>query len=163
MEYPERKQIRCEGADYSAVGAYFITICTKDRKNILCKIDLVGDGVLDVPKIKMSVYGEAVEKQIAEFNQTYSDMQIDKHVIMPNHIHMIIIISSEKEYDVRRWNERIPAAVSTFKRFVNKKIGENIWQRAYNDHIIRERRDYEEICKYIYENPLKWAFDKYYN
>ena len=59
-------------------------------------------------------------------------------------------------------NAVVPAFVSTFKRFCNKEIGKNIWQRYYYDHVIRDKRDFEEISKYIYENPLKWQFDGLY-
>ena len=52
--------------------------------------------------------------------------------------------------------------VSTFKRFCNKEYGENIWQRHFNDHIIRNREDYEEHKKYIYENPMRWCYDELY-
>ena len=39
-------------------------------------------------------------------------------------------------------------------------LGQKIWQRSYYDHIIRNQRDYDEVAKYIYDNPMKWRFDK---
>lgn len=48
--------------------------------------------------------------------------------------------------------------ISTFKRFCNKEFKENIWQSRSNDHIIRDRRDYDEHIKYIYENPMRWQY-----
>ena len=59
-------------------------------------------------------------------------------------------------------NSLVSRFVSTFKRFCNKEYGENIWQYRSNDHIIRNRKDYEEHCKYIIENPLYWQYDKLY-
>ena len=59
-------------------------------------------------------------------------------------------------------NEMIPHIISTFKRFCAKEIGENIFQRGYFDHIIRNREDYEKHVKYIYENPIKWQYDCFY-
>ena len=53
--------------------------------------------------------------------------------------------------------------VSTFKRFCNKEIGNNIFQRSFHDHVIRDRKDYEEIYKYICENPMTWVFDEFYS
>lgn len=53
--------------------------------------------------------------------------------------------------------------ISTFKRFCNKEIGYNIWQNRSYDHVIRDKRDYDEHIKYIYENPIKWRFDKLYS
>lgn len=74
---------------------------------------------------------------------------------MPNHIHLIIVF--EEKSDVT-----ISSLISTLKRFVNKECGENIWQRSYYDHIIRNEKDYIDIAKYIEENPKKWLLDKYY-
>ena len=59
-------------------------------------------------------------------------------------------------------NETIPHIVSTFKRFCNKDIGENIFQRSFYDHVIRNKQDYEQISKYIYENPTNWEMDELY-
>ena len=53
--------------------------------------------------------------------------------------------------------------MSTFKRFCNKEYGENIRQYRSNDHIIRNREDYEEHLRYIYENPLRWQDDELYS
>ena len=52
--------------------------------------------------------------------------------------------------------------VSTFKRFCNKEYGENVWQRGFHDHIIRNREDYEEHLRYICENPMRWLYDELY-
>ena len=166
MELRERKSTRYERADYSCEGAYFITVCTNERKMILSQINSVGDGVLDVPCVELTDYGKTVKAQIEKINSTYTDICIDKYVIMPDHVHMIIIV-----YDIggtsgrpsptgliNRANERIPKAISTFKRFINKKIGKNIWQRSYYDHMIRCKEDYEGVCKYIYDNPIKWYY-----
>ncbi|MBE6542844.1 MAG: hypothetical protein E7675_00445 [Ruminococcaceae bacterium] len=52
--------------------------------------------------------------------------------------------------------------VSTFKRFCNKEYGVNLWQYRSNDHIIRNRQDYDEHLRYIYENPIRWYYDELY-
>ena len=65
MKLPERKPTRAKEADYSAAGAYFVTICTKDKENILSTINTVGDGVLDVPQVCLLPYGKLVERRIA--------------------------------------------------------------------------------------------------
>ena len=58
-------------------------------------------------------------------------------------------------------NAVIPSLISVFKRFVNKKTGCNIWQRSYHDHIIRNEREFLEICNYIDNNPINWVNDIY--
>ncbi len=178
MELKKRKQMRYESIDYSTSGAYFITICTNERRKILSAINSVGDGVLDVPQVELSAIGKIVDEQIAEINNIYKNVTIDQYVIMPDHVHLIIILNEGLDSGMSRTpsptnvcvdaanadksnirqNEQIPKIVSAFKRFVNKKIGENIWQRSYNDHAIRNSKDYDGVRKYIYENPIKWFY-----
>ena len=61
-----------------------------------------------------------------------------------------------------RANNVLSKFVSTFKRFCNKEYGENVWQSRFNDHIIRNNKDYEEHMQYIYENPARWIYDEMY-
>ena len=164
MTLPERKANRLPGYDYSQNGAYFVTICTKNRERILCDI-VVGDGVLDVPQVRLTNFGQAVKKRIEEMNDTYDFISVDKYVIMPNHIHLIVRIDFPQGGTSRTpspTNAVIPHFISTLKRFVNQDVGTNIWQRSYHDHIIRDDADYLQIWQYIDENPLKWQDDCFY-
>ena len=164
MELPKRKPTRLKDYDYSSPGAYFVTICTQDRKQILSKISIVGEGLRALPKNELTPIGSVVEKSICYIDNLYENFKIDKYVIMPNHIHIILFVrnngSSGTSTPTVKQHSAVPAFVSTFKRFSNKEIGENIWQRYYYDHIIRNKHDYEEISKYIHENPLKWQYDE---
>ena len=161
---PKRKDIRLKNYDYSECGAYFITICTDKRRKILSKI--VGVGVPDDPRVELTAYGKIADKYINQLNNFYENISVEQYVIMPNHIHMILFVcedgSSRTPTPTDKPNAVVLAFVSTFKRFCNKEFGENIWQRYYYDHVIRNKRDFEEISKYIYENPLKWQFDELY-
>ena len=168
---PKRKPNRLTEFDYSSRGAYFITICTKNRHRILSNI--VGDGAYDVPKIELTQYGKIVDKYISSTNKI-KNVYVEKYVIMPNHIHMLVFIENEtQKYENLKnngtskapspTNEIIPHIVSTLKRFCNKEIGENIFQRSFHDHIVRNKTDYEEVSKYIYENPSNWEIDEFYN
>ena len=162
-ELPKRKRTRLEDYDYSSSGAYFVTICTKDKRRILC--DVVRDGALDVPYIRLKSYGKLLDYEIKKSMDVYKHIKIDKYVIMPNHIHMIIIILDDLSGTSRapsRTNETLPSFVSMIKRFTNKKCGRQLWHRSFYDRIIRNRDEYEKIWKYIDENPLKWEEDEYY-
>ncbi len=170
MELPKRKQNRLENFDYNSRGAYFITICTKNREQILSNI--VGDGALDVPKTELTEIGKIVEKYILS-TDNIKNVFVEQYVIMPNHIHMIVFVDNEtQKYENFRdngtsrapspTNEIVPHIVSTLKRFCNREIGENIFQRSYHDHVIRNKQDYEQISKYIYENPTNWKTDELY-
>ena len=179
---PKRKDLRLKNYDYSSQGAYFVTICSKNKEHIFSTIDasvfekyeilysrIVGDGAFDVPQPALTPIGEIVEKYLLS-SENISGVTIGEYVIMPNHIHFIVFLNPEKyqrgKHGTSRapspTNEMLPHIVSTFKRFVNKATGENVFQRAYIEHIIRDANDYNVKRKYIYENPLKWEFDELY-
>lgn len=170
MDLPKRKQNRLQEYDYSTAGAYFVTICTHERRNILCEIvpaeiNTVGAGVLDRPQVKLLPHGVVAEKLIRQMDSFYDHLSVDAFVIMPNHIHLLLRISDDGRSGTpapTKGNSAIAWFVSTFKRFCNKEYGENIWQRSYHDHVIRDERDYREIGDYIEDNPRKWAEDRYY-
>ncbi len=166
---PKRKSLRIKGYDYSALGAYFVTVCTKDRNPILSDIvkpPSVGVGAHDDPQIRLTEIGKVVERHLLS-SENIAGVKIDRYVIMPDHIHIIIILCPD-EYETRNdgssraptpTNEMLPHIISTFKRFCNKELGENIFQRGYMEHIIRDKKDYETRRAYIYENPIR----RYYN
>lgn len=128
--------------------------------------DIVGRGVYDAPQIKLTTYGETAEKYIRVMNDTHDKTFIDKYVIMPNHIHCIIVIRSATKDGSSQapnpTNEIIPKFVSLYKRYCNRACGKNIWQKSYHDHIIRGETDYREIWQYIDNNPAKWQEDRLY-
>ena len=163
MDLPKRKRIRLQSYDYSAPGAYFVTICTHERKCILSSV-AVGDGVLDVPNVRLSPYGEIVAETLREIKKTYSWLSLDHSVIMPNHIHLLLRIEGNGPSGTPApTNETLPMLVSTFKRFTNRRCGIQLWQRSYHEHVIRGENDYREIWEYIEANPGKWVEDRYYS
>ena len=109
----------------------------------------------------MSDYGLTCEKYINNINTAYKNVKVDKYVIMPNHVHLIITI------DGTMWasspTNNIVDIVRTFKTLVTKEIGTPIWQRSYHDHVIRGEKDYLKIWEYIDTNVLKWELDCFYN
>ena len=180
-ELKKRKAPRYQNFDYNSVGGYFITICTQDRRCILSRIVGTGvldcpfdTGVLDCPQPELTRYGEIADKYIKQLNDFYEHLSVEKYVIMPNHIHLLLWVKENKNKTdngqsrtpvpttVERANNACSQFVSTFKRFCNKEYSENIWQARFNDHIIRNRDDYEEHEKYIYENPIRWYYDELY-
>ena len=88
MELPKRKTTRLSNYDYNTPGYYFITICTKEKQKLLCHI--VGTGLPDGPKVRFTQQGEIVRNQLQDMKNFYDDIRIDKHVIMPNHIHLLL-------------------------------------------------------------------------
>ena len=107
---------------------------------------IVGGGALDAPQNILSEIGKIIEKYILLTNNIVS-VSVDKFVIMPNHIHLILIIQNTggTSKAPSPTNNIISHAVSTFKRFVNKEAGQNVFKLSFHDHIIRGERDFLKI------------------
>jgi len=151
----QRKHIRLTEYDYSQNGYYFVTICTKDRKNVLW--ESVG---ATCGRPHLSTYGKVVEEEISKFDNVYTGVRIDKYVVMPNHIHMIIAVEAD---DGRpQVAPTLSRMIQQFKGSVSKKAGVALWQKSFYDHIIRNDADYLAVWQYIETNPVKWELDKYY-
>ena len=154
MNLKTRKKNRLVNFDYSRNGAYFITICTKNRVEYLSIIE-------NHSFVKLTNYGIVVEETIQNTGRFYNSVYIDKYVIMPNHIHMIIRI----ENDI---NERpmvaptISNIINQMKGYISKKIGFSIWQKSFHDHIIRNEKEYAALWNYIEYNPCTWENDCLY-
>ena len=158
---PTRKPTRLKEFDYSQSGYYFVTICSKGKGKIFGKI--VGGGAFDAPKINLSKIGKIVEKYILSTNNI-PEIKVDNFIIMPNHIHLILAVeNSGTSRAPSPTNNAVSHSISTFKRFVNKEIGQNVFQRSFYDHIIRNEQDYLEIWNYIDTNPQKWKEDCFYS
>ena len=137
-----RKNIRLKEYDYNKKGYYFVTICTKDMKNIF--------GEIKNNKMQYNQYGKLFKETIDSFN--INNAVISFYQIMPNHLHIIF----EFETDLDKTLSKI---ISIFKSRCTYKIGlKNIWQRGYYERIIRDEKEYNNIVKYIIENPYR---DKY--
>ena len=144
-----RKAVRLSEYDYATPGAYFVTICTKGRAPILSRV--VGDDAHIVP----SDYGQVVERYIR------SIPGIDKYVIMPNHIHMIICIEGGPMW-ASAPTQSISSRIKSFKTLVTKSVGVSVFQRSFYDHVIRGEQDYRDAWNYIDQNPVRWREDEWY-
>lgn len=150
---PNRKSIRIESFDYSSVGAYFVTVCTAKREQILWH---ERRGELCSPAdIPLSDTGKIVEREIMKLNSVYPAVRVDKFTIMPDHIHLIISINAN-ENGRPQDAPTISRIMKQFKGAVTKLAGRTIWQKSFYDHCIRNRQDYNEIWEYIENNPLKY-------
>ena len=158
MEYPTRKKNRLSNYDYSQNGAYFITICTENRKCILSTI--VG-AINDRPAYsQLSVAGEKVEEVIRGIPVHYPNVRLEKYVIMPNHVHLLLMI------DTLHGRSMIAPTISTvvrhMKGFATRSIGHRVFQKSFHDHIIRDQAHFDLIWNYIDTNPIRWEQDCFY-
>lgn len=161
--FPVRKNIRLKDYDYSQVGYYFITICTRNRINWLGKID-VGQKLCSC---RLSEIGIITETELFQLENRYSILKIEKHIIMPNHVHAIFALNERREQSPRPTT--LMDMICTFKSVTSKAFNKAsdttariLWQSRFHDHIIRNEAEYQNIWQYIDTNPAKWKEDCYY-
>ena len=152
MALPVRKPTRIPGYDYSTGNYYFITICTHNKKCIFGKPN------------ELNKLGKIADSCILRISEIYPEVIVDKSVVMPNHVHMILCLNQATE---EKKNPSITQIVGQYKMVVAKKIHElkeieKVWQRSFHDHVIRNQKGYERIWQYIEYNPVKWKEDCFY-
>ncbi|MBR5252857.1 MAG: transposase, partial [Clostridia bacterium] len=159
-----RKSTRLKEYDYSSPGAYFVTICTENRKEYFWQNNLdvekfswhlVGANCVRPKNLPLSHAGKIVMDELEMWNKTYKNVSIHSYVIMPNHVHIMVIILPD-ESGRPQVAPTLGRMVKQFKGAVTKKIGEPVWQKSFMEHIVRDKQDFEVRFKYIRENPLHW-------
>ncbi|MCH7681286.1 transposase [candidate division KSB1 bacterium] len=164
---PHRKSIRLKNYDYSQNGYYFVTICTKNREEYF--------GQINDDEMILSQYGKIAKQSWLEIPEHFEDIRVDEHVIMPNHIHGIVIIESDDEpvgnrhacsLPEERQYQKLPIVIGSYKSSVTRKSNQIHdkfhfkWQKSYYDHIIRNDKSLDRIRHYIHYNALKWEYDQ---
>ena len=173
--------MRLRDYDYSQPGTYFVSICVQHRK---CLFGTITDG-----KMQLNEIGQIVVGCWNRIPQHFSSVELAEYVIMPNHMHGIVVLDivgarsprpspSEKTLPppVGARSSRPPKDISSpslgkiiayFKYQSTKYINQHqntpgtpIWQRNYYDHIIRDDIDLQRRCQYIQDNPMKWELDQ---
>ncbi len=164
-----RRSIRLEDFDYSQEGAYFVTICTHNRTLLF---------------EQYSALRQIVLTNWTGLPNRFPFINLDTFVIMPNHLHGIVVISQERPYitagslpDEREMSGMefqesvtLGRVIGAFKSLCTKDWRHHcliqrlsaemrLWQRNYYEHIIRNDRELIQIREYIIENPLKWELD----
>jgi len=159
MERLTRKENRLKNYTYSTANAYFITICTNNRNNLFW--DSSSRGISCPEDIKLSQYGKVVDQAISNIPKYYPAITVDQYVIMPDHVHLLLQINTDEDGRPME-SPKISTVVQQLKGVVSKQAGFPVWQKGFQDHIIRGENDYREIYKYIENNPQKWAEDKFF-
>lgn len=152
-----RKRIRLENYDYSSDGAYFVTVCVI-RKDISLWKNVAANCVRQNITHELSDIGKLIDKEIQKIETIYDSITVDKYCIMPDHIHMILSIDTKWR---TQFAPTISRVIKQFKGAVTKQLGFSIWQKSFNDKIIRNEKAYLEIWHYIDENPIKYLYEKH--
>jgi putative transposase len=168
-----RSHLRLTGFDYSQAGAYFVTVCAKGRKNLF--------GHVVKEKIELNIYGGLVQRCWEDLPNKYSFIKLDRFVMMPNHMHGIILIvgagfprpvdpfaaEGGGETPPLQKQPSLSQIMGYFKYQSAKKInelraapGDKIWQRSFYEHVIRDDESLNRIREYIATNPRRWSLDR---
>ena len=165
---PNRRSPRKSGFDYKRLGAYFVTICTHQRRHLFCEIQ--EDAVL------LNATGLVVDHYWRRLPIHFAHVKLDHWVIMPNHLHAVVWLQYDVDADTessdnvltQSQNSSLSAVIGTFKSLVSRRVhrmagseGRTIWQERYCDSFIRSERALYEVRRYIVENPRKWSMDRY--
>ena len=176
-EHHHRRSIRLKGYDYSRAGAYFITICTQDRA---CYFGHVAAG-----EMRLADAGHVAEQCWLAIPDHFPHVELDAFVIMPNHVHGIVVVSNTATSDAavgannhspnhspnhlplpfRSPSRTIGSIVRGFKIGVTKWFRQNteivdVWQRNYFEHIVRDENSLNRLRQYIFNNPANWDVDQ---
>ncbi len=137
-----RKNIRLKEYDYSSKGLYFITICVREMKHMF--------GIISNNSMTLNKYGELIDGTISNYKNNKYEVLF--YQIMPNHIHLILKLKNNEII-------QLSSVVSKLKSECTFKIGlKNVWQKGYYERVIRDQKEYDNIVRYISENPFR---DKY--
>ncbi|NIS78648.1 MAG: transposase [Anaerolineales bacterium] len=160
-----RRSNRLKGYDYTQPGAYFVTVCTVDHRNIFGEI-MGGD-------IHLNVFGRIVRVCWLWLSNHYKYVELDQWILMPNHIHGILTVSGRRggsrTAPTNPPRKPLGRLIGAFKTVSSKWINEiraspgiPLWQRNYYDRVIRNQGELDRIRQYIDDNPQNWELDKYY-
>lgn len=155
MERPKRKHPRLKQYDYSQNGCYFVTVCTKERRELLSSV-IVGRADHSPPTVRLTSIGATVDKYIRGIETAYEGVFPDFYVIMPDHIHLLIRMDAPENGGMRSSRPTLSTVIRSLKTMVTREIGRFIWQDSFYDHVVRNEAEYLEIFRYIEENPAKW-------
>ncbi len=155
---PKRKNLRAEFHDYSG-GIYFITICTRDKRHYFGEII---DG-----EMKQTVIGRYAVRCLKELHTHYTYVIVPQYVVMPNHVHALIVIRERADApgSIPTVRTLLGVVVGGFKQSVTRYARRNSiefgWQSRFHDHIIRDSFDGNKISEYITNNIARWDIDRF--
>jgi len=159
------RSLRLKDYDYSQEGAYFVTICTHGK---VPSLGNVVDG-----ETRLTGTGMIAAGCWEEIPKHFPNVALDAFVVMPNHIHGILMIRRDtacRVSTVERFGKPVanslPTIIRSYKSAVTKQVnelrrspGSPVWQRNYYEHVIRDEKDLNEVREYVTNNALKWDLD----
>ena len=178
---PQRRALRLRNYDYSWPGAYYVTIVTQQREPLF--------GAIANDEVQLNAAGQMIEQWWQELLQKFPQIELDASIIMPNHLHGIIVIPSvgvdlrvgpQTQVDPQtpigsqtgeHTGSPLPTIMQWFKTMTTnayirgvKEFGwpafpGKLWHRSFYEHVVRDEVDLNRIREYIANNPLNWLND----
>jgi putative transposase len=175
MTQRRRNRLRLQGYDYSQTGLYFVTVVVKDRQPVF--------GEIVNETITLNEAGKIVQNFWDDLPNQYTNLELDKFIVMPNHVHGSVVIQQKtpisnhtvgevhepplRQHALDHRRMMIPKIIGRFKMVSAKHINllhdcprQSLWQRGFHDRIIRDEEELNAVRSYIQTNPLRWAPDK---
>ena len=156
--FPKRKRIRLRDFHYGGVCAYYVTICTHQKRHLF--------GRCIYGRMHLSWIGQIVEEQWAATALMRQDFIPDEHIVMPHHLHATFFLTSQEREKSPAPNKTLLARIlSGFKSAVTSRVRKRlrapdfeVWQAGSRDRVMRNDRELERARRYIRENPFRWSF-----
>lgn len=185
MSHLNRQTTRLPYWDYRNSGAYFVTICTKNKEHYFGEI---ANGCMQYSPI-----GAIADVLWSEIKNRHDNIELGEFVIMPNHMHGIVMLDNDDNlYDdnleiLHNLNVRTGHALSVLGENRFQNIGKNslssiiggyksavskhanrlnlpfAWQARFHEHIIRDEQSFLQISDYVIHNPAKWELDRFFS
>jgi putative transposase len=183
---PNRRSIRLSGYDYASAGWYFVTIICHKRQHLFGNVVRANCIRPEGAELELNQLGMLVRQEWMKSAEMRPDVELGEFVVMPNHFHGIIglngksdisktdiLSSSQSEISgvfntpLQSPSKTIGAIIRGFKSAVTRQarqmgLAENVWQRNYYEHIIRNEESHNKIAAYIRNNPAIWEEDEYF-
>ena len=155
--YRKRKSPRLQGYDYSQAGAYFVTICTHHRQHLF--------GTIADDTMHCNSAGDIATDCWLSIPEHYPDVELDAFVVMPNHVHgIMLLLGADANFQTilgRVINAYKGAVTSRIRKQQNAELV--VWQTRYHDHIIRNEGSLNRIREYVQHNPALWSQDAFFS
>ena len=150
--FPDRKDIRWKGFDYTSKAHYFVTVNIHDRLHLL--------GEMNNDEVQLTAAGQMVRDVLLQIPEQFEGTEITSMVIMPNHVHLVLFNEGNHHLpNIMRWFKSITTNhyIHAVKELGWGPFNRTLWQRNYFDHVIRTPKELQNIVDYIKGNPYRWA------
>ena len=148
---PNRKNIRWRQFDYTSKCNYFVTIDVQEKRNLF--------GTIVNGEMHKNEAGEMVDEAIRQLPQRFAGTELIKYIVMPNHVHLLIYNGGGHYLaDMMRWLKSVTTNSYTrgVKEYGLVSFYNKLWQRGYYDRVVRDQWEFDNVMRYIEENPVRW-------